>query len=208
MTYSPVPTVATGDTWTASQHNTYIRDNFAALHPYTARGDIAYRNNAGNIARLALGDVTKCLKSYGGDPAYMGAFGFHVYKDEYQYIEDNTITQVTFNTEDYDPYNLVSSNVFTVPTGWGGLWLIGAGGYFLGILTNDGGLREIKLTGANHPTSQSASFTQNAGGSRTHVNVMTIAYLVESATIIVQVKQESGHELALEFAQFWGCKLA
>ena len=32
MSYSPVPTVVTGDTWTASQHNTYIRDNFAAVY--------------------------------------------------------------------------------------------------------------------------------------------------------------------------------
>jgi len=208
MSYSPVPTVVTGDTWTASQHNTYIRDNFAALHPYTARGDIAYRNNAGNIARLALGDVTKCLKSYGGDPAYMGAFGFHVYKEDDQEINNNKITQVTFNTEDYDPYNLVSSNIFTVPTGWGGLWLIGAGGFFNGKSENNGGVREIKLTGANHYTSQSASFTQNVGGSRTHMNVMTIAYLVESATIKVEVLQNSGDSLSIEFAQFWGCKLA
>jgi len=29
MTYTPVPTVYTSDTWTASNHNTYIKDNFA-----------------------------------------------------------------------------------------------------------------------------------------------------------------------------------
>lgn len=32
MAYSAVPTVATGDLWTAAQHNTYIRDNEAALY--------------------------------------------------------------------------------------------------------------------------------------------------------------------------------
>lgn len=31
MAYSAVPTVSTGDLWTASNHNTYIRDNFTAL---------------------------------------------------------------------------------------------------------------------------------------------------------------------------------
>ena len=30
MGYSIVPTVATGDLWTAANHNTYIKDNFAA----------------------------------------------------------------------------------------------------------------------------------------------------------------------------------
>lgn len=32
MTFSPVPTVATGDLWTAANHNTYLKDNMAALN--------------------------------------------------------------------------------------------------------------------------------------------------------------------------------
>jgi len=28
MAYTTPPTVSTGDTWTAAQHNTYLRDNF------------------------------------------------------------------------------------------------------------------------------------------------------------------------------------
>lgn len=32
MTFTPVPTVATGDIWTASNHNTYIRDNLEHLN--------------------------------------------------------------------------------------------------------------------------------------------------------------------------------
>lgn len=31
MTYTALPTVSTGDLWTAAQHNTYIKDNFATL---------------------------------------------------------------------------------------------------------------------------------------------------------------------------------
>lgn len=43
MAYSAVPTVTTGDLWTASNHNTYIRDNFAAGVPgiINAKGDLA-----------------------------------------------------------------------------------------------------------------------------------------------------------------------
>jgi len=207
MTYSPVPTVVTGDTWTASQHNTYIRDNFAALHPYTARGDIAYRDNAGNIARLALGSATQCLKSHGGDPTYMGAIGFQVTHNYSQSINNNTPTHLTFNTEVYDTYNLVSSNTFTVPTDWGGLWLIGAGGHFTGKSANNGGVRELELDW-DSIYKQIASFTQDADGSDIYVNVVLVAYLGATSTIKVRVKQISGGSLDFWYANFWGCKLA
>jgi len=43
MTYTAVPTKSTGDLWTAANHNTYIKDNFAAGVPdiFTTKGDIA-----------------------------------------------------------------------------------------------------------------------------------------------------------------------
>lgn len=34
MSYTAVPTVATGDPWSAANHNTYIRDNFAWIFDY------------------------------------------------------------------------------------------------------------------------------------------------------------------------------
>jgi len=207
MSYSPVPTVVTGDTWTASQHNTYIRDNFAALHPYTTRGDIAYLNSTGILARRALGAETLCLKSYGGDPTYMGAIGFHVYRNGHQTINDNTVTTLTFDTELFDTYNMIASNTFTVPTGWSGLWLIGAGGYFSGKAENNGGLREIGLTGASAADPQTASFTQDMSGSAIHVNVVMIRYFVDD-TVTVKVLQKSGGALEFYYANFWGCKLA
>jgi len=208
MTYSPVPTVVTGDTWTAAQHNTYIRDNFAALHPYTARGDIAYRNNAGNIARLALGDVTKCLKSYGGDPAYMGAFGFHAFNSDNQSISNNTLTQLTFNMEIFDTYGLFASNTLTVPNGWGGLWITGAGGCFQAKASNNGGLREIVIDGVGISNEQTASFTQDVDGSVTYVNVVMVRYFAEGDTVVVKVLQKSGGALNFSLGNFWGCKLA
>lgn len=57
MAYSPVPTVVTGDLWTAANHNTYIKDNLAALWPYTAAGDIAVASGANALARLAIGSA-------------------------------------------------------------------------------------------------------------------------------------------------------
>jgi hypothetical protein len=52
MAYNAVPTVATGDSWSASQHNTYIRDNFTALWPYTTAGDLAFASASNALSRL------------------------------------------------------------------------------------------------------------------------------------------------------------
>lgn len=63
MAYSPVPTVVTGDLWTASNHNTYIRDNFAAGVPgiLEAKGGIAVASGAQAAAELALGSAGDVL---------------------------------------------------------------------------------------------------------------------------------------------------
>jgi hypothetical protein len=64
MAYSPVPTVTTGDTWSAANHNTYIRDNFAAGVPdiFTAAGDLPYATAANAAAALAIGAAGQVLK--------------------------------------------------------------------------------------------------------------------------------------------------
>lgn len=70
MGYSPVPTVASGDLWTASDHNTYIRDNFAAGVPdiFAAAGDLVYGSAANVAARLAIGANGYYLRSNGNAP--------------------------------------------------------------------------------------------------------------------------------------------
>jgi len=57
MAYSPLPTVNTGDPWTAANHNTYIRDNFAAGVPdiFTTKGDLAVASGADAASRLGAG---------------------------------------------------------------------------------------------------------------------------------------------------------
>jgi hypothetical protein len=57
MAYTAVPTVATGDTWTAANHNTYIRDNFAAGVPdaFTTKGDLFVGTGADAGSRLGVG---------------------------------------------------------------------------------------------------------------------------------------------------------
>lgn len=57
MSYTVVPTVATGDVWTASNHNLYIRDNFRAVIPdvVTTKGDLIIGSGADALARLPVG---------------------------------------------------------------------------------------------------------------------------------------------------------
>jgi microcystin-dependent protein len=68
-----LPTVATGDTWSASQHNTYIRDNILTLFPYISAGDLAYASSSTALARLAIGAAGRILYSTGSAPAWMAA---------------------------------------------------------------------------------------------------------------------------------------
>lgn len=55
MSFNSVPLLATGDWIDAAWGNTYWKDNFAALWPYTTAGDVAYGVSAsGALGRLGL----------------------------------------------------------------------------------------------------------------------------------------------------------
>lgn len=63
MAYTAVPTKSVGNTWTATENNTYIRDNFAAGVPdiFEAKGDIAVASAANAAGRLAVGSNGQVL---------------------------------------------------------------------------------------------------------------------------------------------------
>jgi hypothetical protein len=63
MAFTSVPTVATGDVWSAANHNQYIKDNFAALWVGSAAGDIDYYSSATAKTRLAKPSVDSVLKN-------------------------------------------------------------------------------------------------------------------------------------------------
>jgi hypothetical protein len=64
MAYNPLPTLSTGDTWSAANANIYWKDNFAAGVPdiFTAAGDIAYATAANAASPLAIGTAGQVLK--------------------------------------------------------------------------------------------------------------------------------------------------
>lgn len=71
MAYSAVPTVATGDLWTAANHNTYIRDNFSAgvPHIFTAKGDMVAAGGSQDAKKVAVGSVGQVLTPDSGETA-------------------------------------------------------------------------------------------------------------------------------------------
>lgn len=80
MAYTPVPSLATGYLWTAADHNTYIRDNFAAGVPaiLQAKGDLPVASGLRAADRLAVGSNGQLLIAdssqplgvrWGADPA-------------------------------------------------------------------------------------------------------------------------------------------
>jgi hypothetical protein len=104
MAYSAVPTVTTGDTWSAANHNTYIRDNFAAGVPdiFTAAGDLAYASAANAAAPLAIGSAGLPLVSNGSLPIW----GSFIYKRQGG-------SDVDWNTKNVGSTDISSSDNYT-----------------------------------------------------------------------------------------------
>src|SRR5688572_4047794 len=65
MSFNNSFTAVTGATYTASQYNTHVRDNFTAVWVYTTAGDIAYATSATALARLPIGAVGNFMGSSG-----------------------------------------------------------------------------------------------------------------------------------------------
>jgi len=121
MTYSPVPTVATGDLWTASNHNTYIRDNFAAGVPglFTTKGDMAVASASQIAARLGIGSNGQVLTPDSGQTLGMKWAGFPTWGE-------------WVNTSwDGDAKNI--GNYTVNASDWTGIPASGVGGILLGI---------------------------------------------------------------------------
>lgn len=115
MAYNAVPTAVTGDLWTAANHNTYIKDNFAAGVPdiFTAQGDLTFATGANAASPLAIGAAGHGLFVNDGATApewrsTLIGCGLSVTTD--QTITAGSTNTVSFDTENYDTNDLWSSS--------------------------------------------------------------------------------------------------
>lgn len=141
MSYSVVPSVTTGYLWTAADHNTYIKDNFAAGVPdiFTTKGDLAIATAADAAARLAVGTngqvLTADSDTGGGDVGIkwstVGSTAVLRYKTNSTTTVATGATAVVIDyaAKVYDPDTAVTTGAawhYDVPAGKTGYYLVTA----------------------------------------------------------------------------------
>jgi len=114
MAYSVVPTVITGDFWTAGNNNTYIRDNWKAGIPHIFEdvGDMAYALDENSAGKLPLGTARKVLQvnDAGIAPEWTGIIGCGLYSNtgDYKNTEYYVYFTIPFDSALYDTGNFWS----------------------------------------------------------------------------------------------------
>ncbi len=131
MAYSAVPTVVTGDSWSAANHNTYLRDNLAALWPFTTAGDLAYASSATALARLAvgshIGDIMR-VNAAGNAPEWGGLVAAFGQDASTGFVGSGGSADITFDSEKFDSHGFIDISLtpkkIVFPTGLGGYYLV------------------------------------------------------------------------------------
>lgn len=210
MTYTPVPEKTTGDLWSAADHNTYIRDNFAAGVPdiFTTAGDMAVASGADAAMRLPIGttgqllmvDSTKTSKM-----KYYGAVGvFARYKKSgAQTLTNNTTAIINFQTQDYDTLSRVATGAawkFTAGTNGTGKYLVAA--TLLTTHTSIWGVNEkINMAVYKNGTLYATLDEQHAqavGDYEVGLHGVTLVPMNTSDYIDVRCVQDSGGNVAIQ----------
>ncbi len=204
MAWTNPRTWTTGELVTDTMLNIHLRDNLNALRPHTTKGDIAKLDSSGQLARLPVGNETECLKTYGGDAVYKGAFGFLVTNSTSQSISNNNNTNLSFDTEDFDPYGFVSSDKATIPSGFGGLYLCGGTGSFDGH-SSVNTLRRINLNSSKGGFRMDT--VQGNIVEEVWLSVCGLFNLSAGDKIYLKVLQMSGTSLYFRDYRFWGFKV-
>ena len=140
MAFTTVPTVVTGQTYLASDYNTYLKDNIDALWPYTTAGDIAYATSATTLTRLGIGSSAQVLTVDTGVPKWKTPASGTTLQDVYP------VGSVYMSTSATSPATTFGFGTWSAIQG---RMLIGADGTYTGGST--GGAATVTLSAAEMP---------------------------------------------------------
>ena len=114
MTYQALPTVATGDMWTAAENNTYIKNNFEETWRYDSAGDLLYCDGTNTLDFLPKGNNKEVLAIVSGNLVWKDVSNQKLFcylqKSSSQNILNTTYTNLTWDTEVFDNNNYWSSS--------------------------------------------------------------------------------------------------
>lgn len=134
MAYTAVPTVATGDTWSATQHNTYLRDNMAAIWAGSAAGQMDYYTSATTKSNIATPASYAVLSHNGSVPSWAAGIGMstRAYRSSGTTWVKNTDISWNANSQD-TTWHSTSTNPTRVTVDLTGIYLISVGAYIQAI---------------------------------------------------------------------------
>lgn len=100
MAFNNSFTAIVGATYTASQYNTYVRDNLTAIWVGTTAGDMEYYTGATAKTRVAIGSSYQAWSVVSGVPAWANRFQWaSVYKSTTQSFSSGLAADITWNQE-------------------------------------------------------------------------------------------------------------
>ena len=182
-------------------------DDKTAKSTLTTTGDIYYASAANTPARLAIGSTSDVLTVAGGIPSWAAAaaptwVGAIIKKSDYQTIDNNTLTAITWDSEDLDTntFHSTASNTsrLTVPSGYAGKYLLVLHG---SVEEHSGGRRAVRLYKNGESFQRGVTFppTTGDGIGIQYFDYSTVANLAVADYLEVYFFQNRGGD-----ARFYG----
>jgi uncharacterized protein YjlB len=210
MAYNTPPTKSVGNPFTASEWNTYIRDNFAAGFPdlAAAKGDILVATAANAAQALTVGANYQILEALSTETTGLRWTGnppaAQLLRSTAFSVADNSDVQVTGFSSVFDYTGFISGDTFVIPAGMGGVYLVTASGYFTGHATADK-IRQIGV--AQGATTRWQTSTQDADVSAIYLERANLVLLTAGEVMRMRALQRSGGALDLYQSLFTIVKL-
>ena len=135
---------------------------------------------------------------------------WRAYKQGNQTLSNNASTEITFN-HDEDPYSGFASNKFIVPSGKGGLYLLGAT-LMYSTNTTGGSMRmSIRVGDASNPGAGTVESGMSHGGTYTSTTGSVLHTLSAGAYVSLYVYNATGGDLVAYgttgTVNFWGTRI-